>query len=254
MPSFYDEFPNPEIIFELEPEELAAKILFYLHSVERDPRTAGNDLVSYENTLSFPTDRQDLFIQSKAIGRCISEAWSWLEVQGLLIPEPGSNGRSGWRFLSKRAKLLENDQSFQEYYNASKLPKELLHEKIRQRVWSAFVRGEYDTAVFHAMKAVEVYVRGASGLNRADRGVPLMRKAFHSGTGHLTDKTIEEGERDALGHLFAGVFGYFRNPNAHHEIEFDSPGEAMEIVLLANHLLRIVDAAVERLSEQDDEE
>ena len=74
----------------------------------------------------------------------------------------------------------------------------------------------------------------------------MMREAFHREDGPLTDLSLETAEREAVGHLFAGAYGYFRNPNAHHDVPLNSAIEALEIVLLANHLLRIVDAAVAR--------
>ena len=78
----------------------------------------------------------------------------------------------------------------------------------------------------------------------------MMRSAFHVGNGPLTDQWLEASERESVGHLFAGAYGYFRNPNAHHDVPLNSPSEAMEIVLLANHLLRIVDATVTRQAEK----
>lgn len=245
MPTFYDDFPDPETIFDLEPEELAAKILFYL-------RNDGARTHTFQN-LTMPPERRDLWNQSQEIERYVIEGWSWLEAQGLLIPEPGINGTNGFRFLSRKAHALENEQNFQEFLRASNLPKETLHQRIRQRVWAAFVRGEFDTAVFQAMKAVEIYVREAAGFDRAQHGTAMMRAAFNVETGPLTDMSLEKAEREAVGHLFAGAYGYFRNPNAHHDVPLDSPVEAMEIVLLANHLLRIVDAAVGRLAAEGED-
>jgi len=45
--------------------------------------------------------------------------------------------------------------------NARRLPKDALHPKIREDVWALYHRAKYDTAVFEAMKAVEVAVRDA---------------------------------------------------------------------------------------------
>lgn len=71
------------------------------------------------------------------------------------------------------------------------------------------MRGEFDTAAFQAMKAVEVAVREAAGPAASDIGTRLMRKAFDVDKGHLTDKPADASERQALSDLFAGAIGDF---------------------------------------------
>jgi uncharacterized protein (TIGR02391 family) len=97
------------------------------------------------------------------------------------------------------------------------------------------------------MKAVEVSVREAGGFSSGDLGVDLMRKAFHEDNGPLTDKSVEKSERLARSALFAGAIGSYKNPHSHREVNLNDPDEAMEIVLLANHLLRIVDGRVKAM-------
>src|SRR6266702_5975140 len=102
------------------------------------------------------------------------------------------------------------------------------------------MRSEFDVAAFQAMKAVEVAVREASGFGPGEIGVNLMRKAFHEDTGPLTDLTAEKSERIARSALFSGAIGCYKNPHSHRDVDIEEADEAWEIVLLANHLLRIV--------------
>ena len=73
------------------------------------------------------------------------------------------------------------------------------------------MRGKYDTAIFQAMKAVEVSVREAGGFTTGDIGTDLMRKAFHEDNGPLTVKSVEKSERQARSTLFSGAIGSYKN-------------------------------------------
>jgi uncharacterized protein (TIGR02391 family) len=139
------------------------------------------------------------------------------------------------------ARNLKTDDDVRKYAKSRRIRREVLDERIAETVWSAFMRSEFDVAVLQAMKAVEIAVRKAGGFGASDIGVALMRKAFHVDTGPLTDMSAEPAERQARSDLFAGAIGSYKNPNSHRDVDLDDADEAWEIVLLANHLLRIVE-------------
>ncbi len=69
-----------------------------------------------------------------------------------------------------------------------------------------------------------------------------MRKAFHPVIGPLRDPGQEAGEQQGLSDLFAGAMGSYKNAHSHRTVAINDPIEAYEQVMLASHLLRIVEA------------
>jgi len=103
------------------------------------------------------------------------------------------------------------------------------------------LRGDYDTAVFQTFKEVEVSVRNVGGFAAEDIGATLMRKAFAPEKGPLADKHLPKAEQDALANLFAGAIGSYKNPHSHRSVSIEAE-EAVEMIMLGSHLLKIVDS------------
>lgn len=158
---------------------------------------------------TYPTERQG------EVRQAIIESWMWLEGQGLLIPDlgPYNEPNMSARVVSRRGRQLAQDP--QRALSARLLPKDTLHQAIREDVWGLFHRGKYDAAVFEAMKAVEIAVREAANLKPTDVDVDLMRKAFNPQGGFLAHQSAPAGEREARSALFAGAMGSYKNPQSH---------------------------------------
>jgi uncharacterized protein (TIGR02391 family) len=229
--SIYSILPDAEALLALEPEELAGIVLEYLNF-------APSQSVNRHNFGLDDTYQEYPRNYHAAIAQALMEAWGWLEREGLLAPRPGQ--ASDWYFITRRGRRIRDGAGLAAYRKAALLPKGQLHPVIAQKCWATFLRGEYDTAVFQAFKELEVAIRDAGGFRPEDYGVELARKAFNPTNGPLTDQSVPSAEREALMHLVAGAIGSYKNPHSHRKVTLQAE-EAVEIIVLASHLLKIVD-------------
>jgi uncharacterized protein (TIGR02391 family) len=240
-----DLIPDAEVLIALEADELGLRLLPVLAAWPKHDTIQLSHLLT--SVLGDPRSRDSRSQYPPALTQQIDialrTAWAWLQGQALLIPDPRFI-HSDASILSPRAQLLAKESDSRRALSACRLHKEALHSNIREDVWALYHRGKYDTAIFEAMKAVEVAVRDAAGLTAKDIGKDLMRTAFDVKVGPLTDLQADPAERQARSDLFAGAIGSYKNPHSHRNVALDDPDEAAEIIMIANHLLRIVDARV----------
>ena len=235
MPTLHDLLPDAKTLAELEPHELAGLSLeLILNGGPFAPSRLHPTGFTNPDTIGlFPQE------QRAELQHLMAEGWSWLVNEGLLAPIPGDT--SGWHFVTRRGKKLKNRQGLQAYVASVTLPRALLHPAITQACWSAYLRGEYDTAVFQAFRELEIAVRDAAGFTADDYGAYLMRRAFAENKGPLADKSSPISEQAALAHLMAGAVGSYKNPHSHRHVAVGVE-EACEMILLASHLVKIVES------------
>lgn len=228
--------PNPQDLLSLKPEEIGGVLLEYMTTC---------DVIQLGRVSRFNLTHQGDVVKGydqqfrDGVRHALMEGWAWLLREGLIAPSPDTDNETV--FITRRGQLLSDKAKFTSYLKASLLPRSLLHPQIADKVYTLFIGGDYDTAVFQAFKEVEVAVRAAAKLGPTDIGVPLMRKAFDVNTGTLTDKSQVTAERQALSDLFAGAIGSYKNPHSHRKVTIEAE-DAVEMLMLASHLLRIVEA------------
>ncbi len=256
MPMFsklFEMLPDAEQLLNLQPEELAGPLLISLEGLPQiDPVGLISDNQMRPEIDSNPQIKYPNGCHEDAL-LVIMEAWQWLLSEGFVAQKPNNlpgytNPTSTTKyFVTRRGKEIETLEDFQAYRKAGLLRRHQLHPIIAEKVWFIFAQGSYGTAVLEAFKQVEIAVREAGDYAENDRGTDLMRKAFNVDTGNLTDQSRLPAVKQAMSDFLTGAIGLYKNPSSHHEVEF-APEEAAEIIIIASHLLRIVDTCAERIS------
>ncbi|MCX5559478.1 TIGR02391 family protein [Streptomyces sp. NBC_00038] len=229
-----------EQIRQLPTRDVALLLLQHLAS--------GTDYLQYVGTMGSARQAFQEEPDTAVLVNGLSDAWCWLEAHALLSRVPSQT--EAFRQLSRDGMELAKDPQGITRFEARERLSGPLHPALEGTVRTNFHLGDYETACFAAMKAVEVAVRDASGLENSLVGVALMRAAFQphrSGKpGPLADAGAEGGEQEAASALFAGAMGAFKNPSSHRTVDFDDPIEAAEIIQFADLLLRQVERAKRR--------
>lgn len=176
---------------------------------------------------------------NKEVGVAISTAWAWLESNGLICRHPEQDYE--WFVPTRRAGETSDRKALKTIISNQQLPEEFLHPALLINARPLYLQSRFDTAVFEAFKLLEVTIRSHAGLGNDLIGVQLASRAFHPESGELTDMTSEKGERSALMSLMTGALGSYKNATSHRHLTISSE-EARDMIMLASHLLKIVDA------------
>jgi len=234
MTTLHDLLPDSSAILALEPEELAGLALELIIAEGSGPsRLHPTSFTSPETIGAF-----DQHVRNE-IAHALAEGWNWLIREGLLAPRPGDT--FGWHFVTRRGRRIRNRADIRAYADSVLLPRGTLAPRLVDVCWPSYVRGDYDTAVFQAFKELEVMIRDAAGYSQQEYGTVMVRKAFDENNGPLTDMRKLSSERQALANLIAGAVGSYKNPHSHRKVKVEAE-EACEMIVLASHLIKIVEA------------
>ena len=179
------------------------------------------------------------------LAKALAEAWAWLRTNGLVAESAealiaGQMPVPGYEFVTRLGERVVAHERPLEWISATWRLALPLHPRLDERARRQFVMGEFEAAVFIAMKEVEVAVRERAGLADTVIGTDLMNKAFGD-QGPLSNPSRPKAERDGVQSLYRGAMSVFKNPTSHRSVELSDPVEAAEMVLLADLLLRMLD-------------
>jgi uncharacterized protein (TIGR02391 family) len=228
------QFPKFEDIENSRPDDLGAEIVLELQT--RQGR--------YFSPSNFPRELASRYQperMSTEFGSAVHEAMAWARRELLLIQDPTADIPSDALILSRRGRVFTRDH-IERLRLERLLPDLLLHERIRQVCVDIFNTGHHQAAVFEAFRILEVGIREAAGYGQNEHGETMINSAFNEKTGGpLVDATAPESEQRAMRFLMVGSNGLFRNPRGHRDVEMDDPKEAAELLIVASHLLRMVE-------------
>lgn len=229
--------PEGEAVAGMPPSDLAGYVLEVLMSATQQERGVWNRrnfCMQVVREYAQPGETGD-----EMIGVACSSSWAWLEANGFIARHPEQD--SEWYLPTRLGKALRNHRELHQFMTSEQLPEGFLHPELLTHVRPLFFQARFETAVFEAFKALEVAIRTTAHLGHELVGVPLVSRAFHPEDGPLTDQEAEKGERVALMNLMAGAIGSYKNPASHRRIEIEAK-EARDMIVLASHLLKIVEA------------
>jgi hypothetical protein len=238
-------FPTAERLIEATDIEIERAVLLRVAECSADPmrRMAARDSVTIE---LFERGGYDYDVRKRTeVEKSVARAWKRLEDVGLIEEPDFENGKNGFRLPSGTGYAVAASFDFAAAMTRGTFNRKMFHPLFPDAAWHAFRAGDHDTAVFEAFKAVEVAVRkkglGMNGIVETDYGVDLMKKAFDPNAGPLSDKKATRPRRTRRCELFTGALGDLRNPKAHHDPVVADPLVAVEEMMVASALLRILD-------------
>ena len=120
------------------------------------------------------------------------------------------------------------------------------NDLIRQVSGTLFRDRHYARAVEEAFKCLNNAVKDKSGHSSTD-GAGMMKKVFSANSPILKlnafQSNSDKDEQQGYMEIYAGSMTGIRNPRAHEHKLSDSPEVALELLVLANHLMRKLESS-----------
>jgi uncharacterized protein (TIGR02391 family) len=234
----------PENILLITQDDLAFALLEDMQARLQNPITgkANRDSLAAGilTVANFHSDGRKNAELADRLNRAGRAGFGLLEKWGLVEPASGLNGQHGYMELTKKGKSATERTDFERVRVRGLLREEMLHPLLHGRIFGYFTADDLGIAVFEAFKTVAIEVRTAGSYAAKEMGKALMFKAFAPGS-RLSKPSDDKADCEALSGLFAGALRRFRNPGAHTNRTFEDVLEAMEELMLASRLLRIID-------------
>jgi hypothetical protein len=242
---FRAKFATWDMILALSPRELAYEIALGMNAKLGQARLANIDFDVNELAGAIASAYAD----TPRNRRVIMEGIQLMFSMGLVT----ESGRMGdpYIYLTRAGLTLATSNDVASHRARTATAHELLDRQILDAVWSAYLKGDHDIAIAYAFKRVEVEMRNKGRYSKGDFGERLVKRFF--GDFRMPDEpdAPKASSLTAAEYLFIGAFAIYRNPAAHLDETIEHSDRAMEVLLLANHLLHLVRSAIRRAASLD---
>lgn len=139
MTTISELIPDARILVSLPPEKVGRALMICARSQMQNAMFVPSSVTIGPHEAGYASPNLGREVQV-----ALAEAWHWLELNMLIMPEPGVNGRNGWKIFTRRGEaLLDHEAEFQAFTHASKFPRELLHPTLGDDVWLELAQGKH---------------------------------------------------------------------------------------------------------------